>query len=149
MRLSNLFRINISPTYRLVVTRKSQLLLNFFNIRVVVNGNQIYQLDKEQSVVIPLENNRPKLVVTDGFHYTQSLEVACQRITTYYLKIVCAIDDNLIAAGMVLLGLFYIVGLVSGIPLLQALSFLPIIYFLYYYYINREEFIKVKLVQLY
>ena len=116
-------------------------------MRVVVNGNRIYQLDKEQSVVIPLEDNRPKLVVTDGFHYTQSLEVACQRITTYYLKIVCAIDDNLIAVGLLLVSLFYIVGLVSGIPLLQALSFLPIIYFLYYYYINREEFIKVKLVR--
>ena len=116
-------------------------------MRIVVNGNQIYQLDKEQSVVIPLENNRPQLVVTDGFHYTHSLEVACQRITTYYLKIVCALDDNLIAAGMVLMALFYIVGLVSGILLLQALSFLPIIYFLYYYYINREEFIKVKLVR--
>jgi hypothetical protein len=147
LRLSNLFKIKITPTYRLVVTRQSQLLLNFFNVRVVVNGNQIYQLDKEQSVVIPLENNRPQLVVTDGFHYTQSLEVACQRITTYYLKIVCAIDDNLIAVGLVLWGLFYIVGLVSGILLLQALSFLPILYFLYYYYINREEFIKVKLVR--
>jgi hypothetical protein len=147
LRLSNLFKIKITPTYRLVVTRQSQLLLNFFNVRVVVNGNQIYQLDKEQSVVIPLENNRPQLVVTDGFHYTQSLEVACQRITTYYLKIICAIDDNLIAVGLVLWGLFYIVGLVSGILLLQALSFLPILYFLYYYYINREEFIKVKLVR--
>lgn len=124
-------------------------MLNFFKVRVVVNGNQIYQLDKEQSVVIPLEDSRPKLVVTDGFHYTHSLEVACHRITTYYLKIVCAIDDNLIAAGLVLWGLFYVVGLVSGILLLQALSFLPILYFLYYYYINREEFIKVKLVPFY
>lgn len=125
------------------------MLLNFFKVRVVVNGNQIYQLDKEQSVVIPLEDSRPKLVVTDGFHYTQSLEVACHRITTYYLKIVCAIDDNLIAAGLVLWGLFYVVGLVSGILLLQGLSFLPILYFLYYYYVNREEFIKVKLVPFY
>jgi hypothetical protein len=124
------------------------LLLNFFNVRVVVNGNEIYQLEKDRSVVIPLETNKPRLVVTDGYHYTQSLEVACNRITTYYLKVVCAIDDNLIAVGLLLLGLFYIVGLVSGILLLQALSFLPIIYFLYYYYINRKEFIKVKLVQL-
>lgn len=148
MRLSNLFKINIAPTYRLIITRKSQLLLNFFNVRVVVNGNKIYQLDKEQSVVISLESNRPQLVVTDGFHYTQSLEVACQRITTYYLKVVCAIDDNLIAVGLVLWGLFYMVGLISGIPLLQVLSFLPILYFLYYYYINRKEFIRVKLVRL-
>lgn len=117
-------------------------------MRVVVNGNAIYQLEKERSIVIPLESNRPKLVVTDGFHYTQSLEVACNRITTYYLKVVCAIDDNLIAVGLLLLGLFYIVGLVSGILLLQCLSFLPIIYFLYYYYVNRKEFIKVKLVRL-
>jgi hypothetical protein len=117
-------------------------------VRVVVNGNAIYQLEKERSIVIPLESNRPQLVVTDGFHYTQSLEVACNRITTYYLKVVCAIDDNLIAVGLLLLGLFYIVGLVSGILLLQCLSFLPIIYFLYYYYVNRKEFIKVKLVRL-
>jgi len=124
------------------------LLLNFFNVRVVVNGNAIYQLDREKSVVIPLESNRPQLVVTDGFHYTQSLEVACNRVTTYYLKVVCAIDDNLIAVGLLLWWLFYIVGLVSGILILQVLSFLPIIYFLYYYYINRKEFIKVKLVRL-
>jgi hypothetical protein len=99
-------------------------------------------------VVIPLETDHPQLVVTDGFHYTRSLEVICQRITTYYLKVVCAIDDNLLAVGLVILGLFFIVGLVSGILLLQILSFLPIIYFLYYYYINRKEFIKIKLVQL-
>lgn len=131
-----------------MITRKSQFLLNFFNVRVVVNGNQIYQLDKERSVVISLETNHPQLVVTDGFHYTRSLEVACNQLTTYYLKVVCAIDDNLIAVGLLLLGLFYVVGLVSGIVLLQILSFLPIVYFLYYYYINRKEFIKVKLVPL-
>lgn len=131
-----------------MITRKSQFLLNFFNVRVVVNGNQIYQLDKERSVVIPVETNHPQLVVTDGFHYTRSVEVACSRLTTYYLKVVCAIDDNLIAVGLLLLGLFYFVGLVSGIVLLQIFSFLPIVYFLYYYYINRKEFIQVKLVPL-
>ena len=113
---------------------------------MVINGNSIYQLEKEKAIVIPVETNRPQLVVTDGFHYTRSVEVICPRLTTYYLKVVCAIDDNLIAVGCVLWFLFYTVGLISGIVIMQVLSFVPILYFLYYYYINREDFIKVKLV---
>lgn len=129
----------------MIVTRKSQLLLNFFNLRVVIDGNTIYQLDKEQSVVIPLSTNRPRIVVTDGFHYTQSLEVVYHQINTYYLKVVCAIDDNLLAAGSLLLALLYLVGLTSGIVFIQLLSFIPILYFLYSFYINRRDYIKVKL----
>lgn len=121
------------------------MLLNYFNLRVVIDGNTIYQLDKEKSIVIPLSTNRLQIVVTDGFHYTQSLEVVYHQINTYYLKVVCAIDDNLLAVGSLLLGLFYLVGLTSGIVFIQLLSFIPVLYFLYSFYINRRDFIKVKL----
>lgn len=128
----------------MVITRKSSLLLNLFNVRVVVDGSKIYQLDKDRSVVIGCSNSRPRIVVTNGFHHSPCFEVMYNQIQVHYFNVVCALDDNLLAAGSLLLILLYIAGLTSGIILLKVISFLPILYFLYVYYINRKEFIQIK-----
>lgn len=128
----------------MVITRKSSLLLNLFNVRVVVDGCKIYQLDKDSSVVIGCSNSRPRIVVTNGFHHSPCFEVMYNQMQVYYFNVVCALDDNLLAAGSLLLILLYIAGLTSGILLLKVISFLPILYFLYVYYINRKEFIQIR-----
>jgi len=96
-------------------------------------------------VVIPSEISRPNIVVTNGYHITRCYEVACQHLNVYFLKVDCAIDDNLVVTGAVLMALFYAVGLTSGILFLQFLSFVPILYFLYLFYINRKDFIQIRL----
>ena len=98
-------------------------------------------MENDGSVVINIENKQTKIVVTDGYHYTQPLEVVYHRFHTYYFKIVCAIDDNKLLAGLLLLLAFFSVGLISDIFIAKILSFLPILYFLYIYYINRKNFI--------
>lgn len=128
----------------MVITRKSSLLLNLFNVRVVVDGSKIYQLDKESSVVIGCSNSRPRIVVTNGFHHSPCFEVMYNQVQEYHFNVACALDDNLLAAGGLLLILLYIAGLTSGIILLKVISFLPILYFLYIYYIKRDEFIQVR-----
>ena len=127
-----------------MVTRKSQLLINFLNIRVIVNGNDIYTLSPNKPVLISLQEKNAKLVATDGFHITKPLELSYQLPHTYHLKVVCAIDNDLLLVGVVLLILFSAVGLVSDIPFLKWLSFFPLIYFLFIYYIKRKEFIQIK-----
>ena len=127
-----------------MITRKSQLLINFLNIRVIVNGKDIYTLPPDMPVIIPLSEKKVKLVATDGFHITKPLELNYHLPHTYYLKVVCAIDNNLLLTGVVLLLLFSMVGLISEIPFLRALSFVPILYFLFIYYIKRKEFIQIK-----
>jgi hypothetical protein len=126
------------------VIRENQLLLNILKVRVIVNGTHIYALSRERPVVIPLAQNYSELVASDGYHFTKPLEVAFHHMHTYHFKIVCAIDDNQIATGALMLVLFYMVGLISGVLLLKILSFLPILYFLYIYYINRKEFIQIR-----
>ena len=127
-----------------MITRKRSLLLDLFNVRVVVDGSKIYQLDKDSSVIIGCSNSRPRIVVTNGFHHSPCFEVMYNQMQVYYFNVVCALDDNLLAAGSLLLILLYIAGLTSGIILLKVISFLPILYFLYVYYINRKEFIQIK-----
>ena len=127
-----------------MITRESQFLINFLNIRVIVNGNDIYTLIPQKPVLIPLAANNAKLVATDGFHYTKALELAFPFPKTYHVKVECAIDNNLLITGVVLLVILAFVGLVSDVVFLRLLSFVPILYFLFLYYINRKEFIKVR-----
>jgi hypothetical protein len=129
-----------------VITRKKQILLSFLNIRVIINGVEIYPVKQGQRVVISLESNNPKVVVTDGYHFTKPLELVYHHLHTYYFKIVCAIDDTQLLAGCGVLVLFYLMGFVTGIFILKLLSLFPILYFLFLYYINRKEFIQIQAV---
>ena len=144
LKLLKRWNITLIPKYRIVVTLSQALLLKFFKIRVIANGNQIYQLEKDRSVTIPFTTNRPIIVVTDGFHYTKPLEIAYHHKHTYFLTVVCAIDDNRLAAGAILTALFYAIGFTSDIALIRFMSFIPLIYFVYLYYINRKNFIQIK-----
>ncbi|MBD0331829.1 MAG: hypothetical protein ICV66_04180 [Chitinophagaceae bacterium] len=113
-------------------------------IRVIVNGTDIYPLKKNEPVVINLTSNNPKIVVTDGYHITKSLELVYHHVHTYYFKVVCAIGDYQMAAGLFLLMLLYLLGTLSGIVLVRVLSFFPILYFLFLYYINRKDFLQIR-----
>ncbi|HEY0067108.1 MAG TPA: hypothetical protein VGB46_07095 [Flavisolibacter sp.] len=120
------------------------MLLNLLSVRVIVNGTHIYALSREHPAVIVLPKNHSRIVVSDGYHFTKPVEVGFHHMHTHHFRVACAIDDNILAAGALLLVLFYMVGLISDIFILKVLSFLPILYFLYLYYINRKEFIKIK-----
>jgi hypothetical protein len=136
----------IQDAYHIVVTRKKQILLSFLNIRIIVNGSQIYPVRHGQRVVISVDKNNPKIVVTDGYHFTKPLELVYHHLHTYYFKIVCAIDDTQLVAGFSILVVFYLLGFFTGFFALKLLSLFPILYFLFLYYINRKEFIQIQAV---
>ena len=129
-----------------MITRKKPILLSFINIRSIINGHEIYPVKQGQRVIISVESNNPKVVVTDGYHFTKPLELVYHHLHTYYFKIVCAIDDTQLLAGCGVLVLFYLMGFVTGIFILKLLSLFPILYFLFLYYINRKEFIQIQAV---
>ena len=130
-----------------MITRESQFLINFLNIRVIVNGNDIYTLIPQKPVLIPLATNSAKLVATDGFHYTKTLNLTLPFPQTCQVKVECAIDNNLLITGVVLLVMFALVGVVSDLVFLRLLSFVPVLYFLFLYYIHRREFIRIRVQQ--
>lgn len=129
--------------YHIVITRKKQVLLSFLKIKAVVNGTEIYPLVNDKPIVIPVRENHPKIVVTDGFHHTKPLELVYHHMHTYYFKVVCAIGDVQLLAGIMMLVLLFLLGIYSGIFILKVISFFPIAYLLFLYYINRKEFIQI------
>jgi hypothetical protein len=127
-----------------VLIRKNQLLLRFLKVRVVVNGSHIYYLDKKKPVVIPVSGKSPKLVASDGFHHTRPMQLVNRKKNTHYFKVGCVIEDDQLVAGLIILAIVFLMGLTSDILFIKILSFVPVIYFLYRYYINRREFLQIR-----
>lgn len=94
-------------------------------------------------VVIPVMENNPKMVVTDGYHITRPLKLVYKDLHTYCFKVGCAISDLKLAVGFGLLAVLYLGGLYTGLLPLKIFSFFPLIYLLMFYYLNRKEFIRV------
>ena len=134
---------DILPPYTIVITRKNQVLLNFLRIRAVVNGKEIYPLSNKKPVMITVMQNNPKVVITDGYHITKPVELVYHHLNTYYFKVICVIDNMQLLAGSFLLIVLYLIGIYSGLLIIKLSSFLPILYFLFYYYINRKDFLQI------
>lgn len=127
-----------------MVLQKNQFLLRFLKLRIVVNGSFIYSLVKNKPIVIDMPTNPARVVVTDGFHITKPMDLSYSPKHTYFFKIVCAIEDDQLLVGLIIIILVYAMGATSGMILLQVLSMVPILYFLFLYYINRKEFIQIR-----
>lgn len=126
-----------------MLQRKNQVLLSFLKIRAIVNGKQIYPLLNTKPVVIPVDENNPKVVVTDGYHFTKPLKLVYKDMDIYCFKVSCAISDRQLLIGFIVLSIFYLSGLYTGMLVLKVFSFIPLIYLLFFYYLNREAFIQL------
>lgn len=139
-----LLKITAIPApYYIVIKRTNQALLSLLPVSVVVNNRDIYPLLNTEPVVIALNDDHPVIVVTDGFHISKPLDLHFDRPSYYNLKLVCAISDLQLLGGCLFLSLFYLLGLATGFLLLKLLSFLPIMIFLFWYYINRKNFLRL------
>ena len=94
--------------------------------------------------MVTVPTNPSRIVVTDGYHITKPMEVAYSQKRTYYFKVGCAIEDDQLLVGLIIMVLLYAMGATSGILFLQILSLIPIFYFLFLYYIKRKEFIQIR-----
>jgi hypothetical protein len=112
-------------------------------IRAVINGTEIYPLTSDRPVTITVDENNPKVVVTDGYHFTKPMELVYHHLDTYYFKVICVIDDVQLIAGFTLLAVLYLLGFYTGVFVIKLFSFAPVVYFLFYYYINRKDFIQI------
>jgi hypothetical protein len=129
--------------YYIIIARKDQVLLSLLKIRVIVNNQFIYPLIDTEPVVIPLEQDFPKIVVTDGFHFTKPVELTFREPSYFNFNVVCAINDMQLITASVILVVCYLLGFFTGIFIIKLISFLPIVWFLFYYYINRKDFIRI------
>ena len=111
---------------------------------MIVNNKEIYPLNNTEPVIIEVKENHPRMVVTDGFHLTRPIDRTYTQPSYYHFKVVCSIDDMQLLGNAFVLIVFYLLGFLTGTFVLKLLSFLPILYLLFAYYIDRNSFIQIK-----
>jgi hypothetical protein len=125
------------------VAQKNHLMLRFLKLRLVVNGMHIYNLRQNNPVLVTMPTNSVHVVVTDGFHITQPMELKCRQRMNYF-NVVCAVDNDVLVGVLLFMVMFFAMGATSGVFVLQVFSLLPLAYVLFLYYGKRKEFIKIK-----
>jgi hypothetical protein len=115
-----------------------------FKIKVIINGTTIYPISSGEKLEISVAENNPKIIVTDGYHYTRPLELVFHQVHTYYFKVVCIIDNHQLAVGIAMIIICYLLGFATGFFVVKLFSFFPIVYFLFIYYINRKDFLQLR-----
>lgn len=103
----------------------------------------IYNLSRKKPVLVTIPTNPSRIVVTDGFHITQPIELRYRQQIACF-DVVCAIDNDVLVGGFVFMVMFFAMGATSGVFVLQLFSMLPVIYILFLYYIRRKEFIQLR-----
>ena len=131
-------------SYYIIIARKNQVLLSFLNIRVIVNNKEIYPLLTTQPVIIPVEKDQLSIVITDGFHFTRPLRLTYDQPGYFNFEVTCIVEDLQLPGGSLLLVICFLLALFTGFLVLKILSFLPIIWFLFFYYVNRKDFLQIK-----
>jgi len=111
---------------------------------VILNNKEIYPLTNNEPVIIEVHDNHPRIVVTDGYHFTKPIELTYKQPSYYHFKVVCSIDDFQLLGNFFVLVAFYLLGFFTGVFILKLLSFLPIVYLLFAYYIDRKSFIQIR-----
>lgn len=97
-----------------------------------------------EPVVIEVQDAHPKIVVTDGYHFTKPVELVYKQPSYYHFKVVCAIDDMQLLGNCFILILFYLLGFLTNVFILKLLSFVPIVYLLFAYYVDRRSFLQIR-----
>ena len=126
-----------------MLQRKNQVLLSFLKVRAIVNGKEIYPLPDSKPVIIPVQANNPRLVITDGYHISRPLKLVYKDLHTYCFKVACAVSDGQLLGGFIGLAGMYLSGFYTGLILLKVLSFMPLLYLLLFFYLNRKDFFRL------
>ena len=119
-------------------------MLRFLKLRAIIDNRDIYPLSNKKRIIIPVEKNNFALVITDGFHITRPLQLSYDQPGYFNFEVTCIVDDLALLGGAFILIVFYLLGLFTGFLLLKLLSFLPVISLLFFYYVNRRNFLKLN-----
>ena len=142
--INNLKPSYISSLHYIVVSKKNQILLRFLNVKVIVNNKQIYPLLNDKPVLIEVENDHTKIVVSDGFHFTAPIDLNYTQPSFYYFKVSSPLTDIQLLCGAVLTAFLFWLGMRTHFLLIQFMSFIPVFVLLILYYLKRKSFIIIQ-----
>ncbi len=112
--------------------------------RIIVDGKDIYLLEKTTPEII--EINKPVCVVsiTDGFHYSKPFYISFEKKDHYRLKVSSILDNQRLFFILIITGLLFLLAFLNELWWMKFISFIPVLLGLYLYYIRRSAFFLLE-----
>lgn len=112
-------------------------------VRLVVNDRDIYPLKEKQPVTIAVTANPVKIMITNGFHFSQPLLLNTYVQDKYALQADCLLDNLRLGYGFFLMFLLFGMYWITDLRVFQIAANLPILYMLYLIYFRKKDFLFV------
>lgn len=109
----------------------------------MVNGGHIYPLVRKKPIRVALPTNPARFVVTDGYHITPAVAVKYNPQKTTIIYIECIIKNDVLVGLLLFTLLLFAMGASSGLWVLFFLAMLPVMGFLFFFYIKKQSFIQL------
>jgi hypothetical protein len=121
-----------------------QLILRLLKVRIVVDGKDIYYFEKGKPALLQLYHPNCSIIITDGFHYSKPFHINFQNKDHYRLRISSILDNGRLSFIIMLTAILFLLAFLNELSWIKFLSFIPVIVFLYFYYINRKNFFLLE-----
>ncbi|MES1226717.1 MAG: hypothetical protein ABUT20_65185 [Bacteroidota bacterium] len=111
---------------------------------MIVDGKDIYELKKGMPLVIEVFAETCSIILTDGFHHSNSLIINFNNSAVRRFKISSILDNQRIIFITAITIFFFILAFLNELFWLKIVSFLPLLLFLHLYYIKRNSFFLLE-----
>lgn len=110
-------------------------------LRAVIDGSHIVELVYGQPAVIECKLKSTTVVITNGFHYSRTLELNTEPAAVYIYQVDCQIDNIRMFTGIFISLMLFSIYILIGLAGFMIAANLPILYMLYVFYGGRKDFI--------
>jgi hypothetical protein len=111
-------------------------------LRIVVNGNEIYECREQQPLVIKVGSTNTQFVVSNGFHVSRIVKVS-DKPGPHFYEVESCIDNIQLITGFLVSLLFFIIYILSWLHFFLLIANLPLLTMVYLLFVLRHKFIRV------
>jgi hypothetical protein len=121
-------------------------MLRLLSLRAVVNRSTLYELKEGEPVMISLPDDAAEtdLVVTNGFHSSEKLQLKFEPASTYFFQVNAVVNNTGIAVALGISLLLFILYAFNGSSILLIAANLPVLALVWLFFLQPSRAIVLK-----
>jgi hypothetical protein len=118
--------------------------LRHLPLRAVVNHTQLYELTEAEPVAIQFSEATVTLMVTNGFHASEPLQLSFEPGSTYFFQVNAVMNNKAMAVMALLSLLLFACYALNGSGLLLAAANLPVLALVWVFFLQPRRALVLK-----
>jgi hypothetical protein len=127
-----------------MIIRQRHWLLRLMGMRAVVNSQHLYELAEAAPVAIPFADATVTLMVTNGFHTSEQLQLSFEPGSTYFFQVNAVVNNTGLTAMVLASLLLFVLYALNGSGLLLVAANLPVLALVWLFFLQPRRAILLK-----